>query len=128
MAVKIKHPFDVKIRIPPAEFMDEEDAFKRIMDLCDAFDAYEVERDVKDVLVVDVRNIKRDMITLRITLRKAISYADIYNYIEDMLKFVEEDAGEKIDMKIEEINWDISQFGLPSRLADILDEIISNKS
>ncbi len=74
LAVKIKYPFEVTINVGDLPIKEK---FK----LCDAFDAYEVEREREETLVIDVIKIEKDEVKLKITLKRPITYEAIYEYL-----------------------------------------------
>ncbi|MEW5760495.1 MAG: DUF835 domain-containing protein [Candidatus Thermoplasmatota archaeon] len=115
--VEIKHPFDLVFRIEKCPISDK-------LQICNAFDSYEVLRGVEDVFVVDVLEINENQLLLRISLKEPVTYKEISEYINDMLNFVKEKT--KLHGMIEPIGikWFIKDFGSISekfeekRLAD----------
>jgi hypothetical protein len=86
--------------------------------LCNAFDGYEVLKEVAEIFVVDVLSFDQGTLTLRISLKEPLTYKEIDEYIGDMMEFVKEQTNYKIDFSPVAIHWDIKKYGHVSDLFD----------
>jgi len=86
--------------------------------LCNAFDGYEILKEVSDIIVVDVLSFDQNNLTIRISLKEPLTYKEIDEYISDMMGFVKEQSNYHIDFTPVGIHWDIKKYGHVSDLFD----------
>ncbi|MDP6155294.1 MAG: hypothetical protein QF682_04040 [Candidatus Thermoplasmatota archaeon] len=117
--VRITFPFLLYIKI-------ENSSLKEMMQLCDGFDVYEMIPDgnLKDPkaditnpwqkMIVDVIEVAKDEIVIKITLRESPTYSEIYYQLMELLEFVKKRTKREIFMHISRILWEKPTFGVPS--------------
>jgi len=119
--VQITFPFLLYIKI-------ENSTLKEMMELCDGFDVYEMipdggnEKEVTDIvdpwlkMIVDVIEVAKDEIVIKITLRESLTYSEIYDHLMKLLDFVKRRTQREIFMHISRILWEKPTFGVPSEI------------
>ena len=117
--VQITFPFLLYIKI-------ENSTLKEMMELCDGFDVYEMipdgrnDNDISDTvdpwrkMIVDVIEVAKDEIVIKITLRESLTYSEIYDHLMKLLDFVKRRTHREIFMHISRILWEKPTFGVPS--------------
>lgn len=117
--VQITFPFLLYIKI-------ENSSLKEMMQLCDGFDVYEMipDENLKDEkpgntnpwqkMIVDVIEVAKDEIVIKITLRESLTYSEIYDQLMELLEFVKKRTKREIFMHISRILWEKPTFGVPS--------------
>jgi len=117
--VQITFPFLLYIKI-------ENSTLKEMMQLCDGFDVYEMIPDEKEKdektdtndpwqkMIVDVIEVAKDEIVIKITLRESLTYSEIYDQLMELLEFVKKRTRREIFMHISRILWEKPTFGVPS--------------
>ncbi len=119
--VQITFPFLLYIKI-------ENSSLKEMMELCDGFDVYEMIPDEKKTdntpsinnpwqkMIVDVIEVAKDEIVIKITLRESLTYSEIYDQLMELLEFVKKRTKREIFMHISRILWEKPTFGVPSEI------------
>ncbi len=119
--VQITFPFLLYIRI-------ENSNLQEMMELCDGFDVYEMipegtpdveipkERSALRTMIVDVIEVAKDEIVIKITLQKSLTYSEIYEQLMKLLDFVKRRTKREIFMHISRILWEKPMFGVPSEI------------
>lgn len=120
--VQITFPFLLYIRI-------ENSNLQEMMELCDGFDVFEMVPDGKEaagelleerkahrIMIVDVIEVAKDEIVIKITLQKSLTYSEIYEHLMKLLDFVKKRTKREIFMHISRILWEKPMFGLPSEI------------
>ncbi len=110
MPVRIKYVFDVHL-VSNREF-----DLTEMLKVSDAFDIYEVEKNMHEKLIVDVKRVDRSSVVLRITPKDTMSYPEIGKYLKDILNFVKSKTG--IQLEVVRIDWNVSEFGIASRVGE----------
>ena len=117
--VQITFPFLLYIKI-------ENSTLKEMMELCDGFDVYEMvpdgggkgaepdEDDPWRKMIVDVIEVAKDEIVIKITLRESLTYSEVYDHLMKLLGFVKKRTQREISMHISRILWEKPTFGVPS--------------
>jgi hypothetical protein len=98
---------------------------KDLFNFIDALDAYEVEKDLEETLVVDVTEITNDgLVVIHIEPKKMIQYNDIHGHLEAMLMNAFKLAKMKdYEYEIKKILFRIYKAGQPSSVVDDLKEL-----
>ena len=109
--IEIRHGFTIT-------FKTEEASLSEKIFLSNAFDGYEVLREVTDVLVIDVEGFDDKTFTVRVSLKVPLTYKEIDEYIKDMIAFVREQTNYKINFEPVGIKWDVKSFGNVSERFD----------
>lgn len=120
--VEIPHNFTMTMRIEGEDITLED----RLM-LCNFIDAYEVVKDLTDILVVDVLKVDEKRVTVKISLKNALTYKEIAEYISDLVKYVGEEMKWKVKAVPETIEWEIKKFGAVSEQFDVSDILLHPK-
>ena len=119
--VQVTFPFLLYIRI-------ENSSLKEMMELCDGFDVFEMVPDESDkqkdrkgknaqrTMIVDVIEIAKDEIVIKITLQKSLTYSEIYDELTKLVDFVKMRTKREIFMHISRILWEKPMFGVPSEI------------
>lgn len=119
--VQVTFPFLLYIRI-------ENSSLKEMMELCDGFDVFEMVPDESDIqkdtkgknaqrtMIVDVIEIAKDEIVIKITLQKSLTYSEIYDELTKLVDFVKMRTKREIFMHISRILWEKPMFGVPSEI------------
>lgn len=131
--VEVKHPFIVYIAMGTC-------SFRQMMDICDAFDVWEVtgNRNILESLntdetkekgntsveqnpaiIVDVVEVSKKQIVIKITPQKALTYAGIYNKLVKLMKFVAMRTQGKCDFEVMKIIWEKHLLGVPSDIKEM---------
>jgi hypothetical protein len=109
--IEIRHSFKLKFDVQECSMSEK-------LLLCNAFDGYEVLKEVADIVVVDVLSFDANQLVLRVSLKEPLTYKEIDDYIADMMEFVKEQTNYHIDFNAVGIEWDIKKFGHVSDLFD----------
>lgn len=110
--VEIKHSFELILEAEDSSLSDK-------LLLCNAFDGYEVVRDVGDLFIIDVIEFVGERLVLRISLKRPLTYKEINEYVEDMLEFAGEQTNYHVTLKPVGIRWEVKE---PGALAEWFDE------
>lgn len=105
--VEVRRSFDVVVPIKNL-------LLKEKMLLCNAFDGYEVVRNVSDIVVVDTLGFDSEKFLIKVTLLKPLTYKEIHEVVCDIFKYIYEKTGVDIDINDIGIRWDVREFGKPS--------------
>jgi len=109
--VEISHGFELVVKTEDSTLSDK-------LLLCNAFDGYEVVRGISDILIVDVLEFIGNRLVLRVSLKEPLSYKEISEYLEDMLRFAAEQTNYHINMKPIGVRWDVKPPGAVSERFD----------
>ena len=90
--IEIRHSFKMTIETGDCSMSEK-------LLLCNAFDGYEVLKEVSEIVVIDVVSFERNLITLKVSLKEPLTYKEIDEYISDMIEFVREQTNYKIDFE-----------------------------
>jgi hypothetical protein len=127
-----------KSKKPELPFFTDEDILKRatrpdkhvippkdLFNFIDALDAYEVEENIQEILVVDITEITNDgLVVIHIEPKKMIRYVDIYNHLEAMITNAFKTAKMKhYTYEIKKILFRIHKPGQPSSVVKDLTEL-----
>ena len=119
--VQVTFPFLLYIRI-------ENSSLKEMMELCDGFDVFEMVPENKDnkkdygeksahrTMIVDVIEVAKDEIVIKITLQMSLTYSEIYDQLLMLVDFVKMRTQREIFMHISRILWEKPMFGVPSEI------------
>jgi len=119
--VQVTFPFLLYIRI-------ENSSLKEMMELCDGFDVFEMvpenedkkrdygEKNAHRTMIVDVIEVAKDEIVIKITLQKSLTYSEIYDQLMKLVDFVKMRTKREIFMHISRILWEKPMFGVPSEI------------
>ncbi len=119
--VQVTFPFLLYIRI-------ENSSLKEMMELCDGFDVFEMvpenedkkrdygEKNAHRTMIVDVIEVAKDEIVIKITLQKSLTYSEIYDQLMKLVDFVKMRTQREIFMHISRILWEKPMFGVPSEI------------
>jgi hypothetical protein len=110
--VEIKHSFELVLEAEESSLADK-------LLLCNAFDGYEVLRDVGDRMVIDVLEFVGTRLLLRISLKKPLTYKQISDYVDDMLDFAGEQTNYHVILKPVGIRWVVRE---PGELGESFDQ------
>lgn len=109
--IEIRHSFKLNFDV-------QECSMSQKLLLCNAFDGYEVLKEVSDILVIDVVSFDKSRLTLKVSLKEPLTYKEIDEYINDMMDFVKEQTNYHIDFDPVGIEWDVKKWGHASALFD----------
>lgn len=110
--IAIGHSFDFELEV-------EELTFKEKLDLCKVLDSYELERSVEDIFVVDVIAFDHNTFVIRITVKSPMTYDEIETYLDDLMKFADDNLDRPLKMSPVSIKWNVGLYGVPSTRIDI---------
>jgi hypothetical protein len=112
VAIAILNSMDLIINLMVDRELTIDDLFK----LGQYLDAYEVERDVEDTLVIDIKKInKAGTIHIFITPQGMMSYEEICDHIKQLMDFALTNAGlENFSWEVREIIYHPKRPGTPS--------------
>jgi hypothetical protein len=100
---------------------------KDLFNFIDALDAYEVEKDLEEILVVDITEITNDgLVVIHIEPKKMIRYSDVYDHLDAMITNAFKLAKmNDYDYEIKKILFRIYKTGVPSSVVDNLKDLQS---
>ena len=112
MAIAILNSMDLVIHLTCDRELTIDDLFK----LGQYLDAYEVERDVEDTLVIDIKSInKAGKINIFLTPQGMMTYDEICDHIKQLMEFALTNAGlEGFPWEVREIIYHPKRPGTPS--------------
>ncbi|UCH88969.1 MAG: hypothetical protein JSV49_12160 [Thermoplasmata archaeon] len=112
VAIAILNPMDLVINLMCDRELTLDDLFK----LGQYLDAYEVERDVEDTLVIDIKRInKTGTIYIYITPQGMMTYDEICEHIKQLMEFALTNAGmDNFKWEVREIIYYTKRPGTPS--------------
>lgn len=97
-----QHPFELKI---VTELYSENLDIEKLMNLCEVLDAFEVEREIEDILEVDVKEATINYVVVRFTPKVPLTYGQKLSFIKVLFKMIQEALGDDCIIKIEQIKW-----------------------
>ena len=100
---------------------------KDLFNFIDALDAYEVEKDLEETLVVDITEITNDgLVVIHIEPKKMIRYSDVYDHLDAMITNAFKLAKmDDYEYEIKKILFRIYKTGVPSEVVNNLKELQS---
>lgn len=112
VAIAILNSMDLVINLMVDRELSLDDLFK----LGQYLDAYEVERDVEDTLVIDIKKInKTGTINIFITPQGMMTYDEICDHIKQLMEFALTNAGmDGFQWEVREIIYHPKRPGTPS--------------
>ena len=109
--IEIRHSFRLTLDVQDCTMSEK-------LLLCNAFDGYEVLKEVSEILIIDVVSFDRNKLILKVSLKEPLTYKEIDEYIMDMTEFVKEQTNYHIDFDPVGIEWDVKKYGHVSALFD----------
>lgn len=97
-----KHPFELKIN---TELYGDTLDVKMLLKLCEVLDAYEVEKEIEDILEVDVKEATLDYVIVKFTPKIPLTYDQKLTFIKVLFDSMQQQLGEESIIKIESIKW-----------------------
>jgi hypothetical protein len=109
--VEILRSFDLTIPVPGLTLSDK-------LRLCNAFDGFEIIKGIQDVLVIDTLEFDSSIFTLKVSLKKPLTYKEIDEFLQTLFTFTCEMTGVPISTKDVSVRWEVSEYGRPSVFFD----------